>query len=121
MKELDMLIIEGELNELERFFNVMKSNLNDLITEGVTDLTSAPNDLMGMFDEASKRFEAARRGIGLTNKLPPGPERTQHRSRIMGNLNRLRALIDNIVRSADSGKFALGQENRFSQQRNQAA
>ncbi len=121
MKELDMLIIEGELNNLEAVFIRTLENYHSMIAEGVTDLSAAPDDLMGMFDEASKRFEAARRGIGLTNKLPPGPERAQHRSRIMGNLNRLRALVDRIVRTADSENFSQGQENRFTQQRNQVA
>lgn len=121
MKELDMLILEGEFNELEAIFESLVENYSNVLKEGVTDLSASHDDFMGMFDEASSRFEAARRGIGLTNKLPAGPERQQHRSRIMGNLNRLRALLDRIIKQADSNNFALGQEQRFTNNRNVAA
>lgn len=117
MKLLDTLMLEGELLEMEKTFTVMFENYKTLV-EGVTDLTSAPNDIMGLFDEASKRLDAAKRGLGLTNRLPQGEERSQHRSRIMGNLNRIRALLDRIIKSADSNNFALGQSQRFDQNRN---
>ena len=119
MKDLDMLIVEGEFNELESRFIKVLSDFNKL-TEDVTQLSAPSNDLLAMFDEASKRFEAARRGIGITNRMPAGPERQQHRARIMANLNRLRALVDRIVKKAETNSFSLGQEQRMTQNRNMA-
>ena len=88
----------------------MFEKYNQLVTEGVTDLNSAPGDFIGMFDEAIKRLEAAKRGIGITNKLPPGEERIFHRHKIMGNLNRIRGLLTRIMKNADSNDADLGQD-----------
>lgn len=81
------------------------------LQEGVTDFP-ADSDMLQMFDEAIKRLEAARRGLGITNKLPPGEEKRMHRSRIMGNLNRLRALVDRLVKTADSENYALSHQKQ---------
>lgn len=51
--------------------------------------------LAGM-DQVMKQMEAAKRGLGLVNKLGDGPSRTRNRSRIMGNMNRIRANVRRI-------------------------
>jgi len=62
-----------------------------------------------MFDETSKMLDAAKRGLGLTNKLKDSASRTKFRSRVMGNLNRIRAKLMRITKAlsathiADSG------------------
>ena len=68
----------------------------DLIIERAELLTeddSAGNmgALIQQLDVVMKQFEAAKKGLGLVNKLSPGPSRAKHSSRIMGNMNRIRA------------------------------
>lgn len=116
MHHLDNLLLESEINELGGKLKTAMETYTKALTEGVTDLGTSANDLAAAFDEASKRFEAARRGFGLVNKLPAGPERTEHRKRILGNLNRLRALVDRIMKEADTQGFSANQQ--IAQQRN---
>jgi hypothetical protein len=40
-----------------------------------------------------KRFNAAKRGLGLANTLSNESERKKHKSRIMRNINIIRALL----------------------------
>jgi hypothetical protein len=55
-------------------------------------------DMDGQMVELQKRFEAARRGIGITNRLRPGPDRTKHRRRVMSNLNSIRAQLNKVIK-----------------------
>jgi hypothetical protein len=108
MNTIDNLLLEDEIRVHEANLTKLMLGFKEALTEGVTDLPVG--DLGSMFDEAVKRLEAARRGLGLVNKLPPGDERKANRSRIMGNLNRIRALVDRITKEADAGSFALNQQ-----------
>ena len=54
------------------------------------------DDLMDQLNEISQRFEAAKRGLGLVNKLSKGPSKTKHTSRIMGNMNRIRGMLRRV-------------------------
>lgn len=39
------------------------------------------------------RVASCRRALGIVNRLPPGPYKAKHASRIMATLNRTRALV----------------------------
>jgi len=54
------------------------------------------DELMNLMGDAILKFTAARKGIGIANKLSNPKERQKHRSAIMGNLNRLRGLMARI-------------------------
>jgi hypothetical protein len=61
-----------------------------------------------------KRMAAARRGIGITNRMPDSPERTKHRSRVMGNLNTIRAQLNKVIKTyAEFEKAADDYERGF--------
>lgn len=53
-------------------------------------------EVMTAMEQVMKQMEAARRGLGLVNKLPDSPSRTRNRSRVMGNMNRIRANVRRI-------------------------
>lgn len=53
-------------------------------------------EVISAMDQVMKQMEAAKRGLGLVNKLGDSPSRTQNRSRIMGNMNRIRANVRRI-------------------------
>lgn len=54
------------------------------------------DELLNLMGDAILRFEAARKGLGITSKLRDPVERTKHRSAIMSNLNKLRGLTARI-------------------------
>jgi len=89
-----------QLNKFEEAFQHIQFGYNLAITEGVTD--DLDPDLDTAMDQLSKRLEAARRGLGLTNKLPPGESRVLHRRKIMGNLNKIRALFNFIQKKLEA-------------------
>lgn len=57
-------------------------------------LMAADEFLFSEFDrwcEVSRAYAAARRALGIVNRLRPGQTRARHVSRVMANLNRCRA------------------------------
>lgn len=40
-----------------------------------------------------RKLEAARRALGIVNRLPPGPYKARHASRVLSAMNRLRAKV----------------------------
>lgn len=80
----------------------------------LTEATLLPveGDLEEQLAELTKRFEAAKRGLGLVNKLRVGPERRAQARRVMGNLNKIRAMLGNVVKAMDSFNRAQQQYDR---------
>ena len=62
---------------------------------------SSYTDLMDMMDEASKRFAASRKALGLVNKLKNTEDRRKHRKMVMSNMNKLRGLVQRIYKQMD--------------------
>lgn len=94
ISESDLVSTYNELiAEFTKFLNDF-ANLNEAITVPVE------GDLAQQLEELSRRFEAAKRGLGLTNKLQPGPQKVENRRRIMGNLNTIRAMLARVVKAS---------------------
>lgn len=53
-------------------------------------------DVVAAMDQVMRQMEAAKRALGLVNKLGDSPSRTKNRSRIMSNMNRIRANVRRI-------------------------
>lgn len=49
-----------------------------------------------MLQTATTRFMAARKGLGLANRLQDPDEKRQHQKRVMKNMNALRMLVKRI-------------------------
>jgi len=54
------------------------------------------DEILNGMEQVIKQMDAAKRGLGLVNKLGDGASRTKHRSRVMGNMNRIRANVRRI-------------------------
>ncbi len=91
--------LEKQLSKFDEAFTSLQFKHNVAIMEGVTD--DLDPDLDTAMDQLAKRLEAARRGLGLTNKLPPGDSRIMHRRKIMGNLNKIRSLFNFIQKKLE--------------------
>ena len=69
------------------------------VTEVVEPLDSSM-DLEDQLAELTKRMDAARRGLGLANKLS-GRQQTQHRRQVMINLNKIRRDLFQVVKELE--------------------
>lgn len=69
--------------------------VESLLNEGV-DV-----DVQAALDEVIKQMEAAKRGLGIVNKLEPGEYRRKHASRVMSNMNQIRARMRQIQKAVD--------------------
>lgn len=85
--------------ELVEMFDQLVDEINTL-TEAVIPV-NPDLDMEQQLAELTKRMEAARRGLGLVNKFPAGPQRTEHRKRIMGNLNTIRAMLGRVLKQQE--------------------
>lgn len=70
-------------------------DIDDLLTEATMDFP-ANMSLTEMLDEAHRRFTAARKALGISNKLKDNEQRKRHKSKIMTAINNLRGLLAEI-------------------------
>ena len=104
MNTLQKLLFEGEMNILEMSHEDMVDRANSLseikdsmLKEGLIDDHNGP--LEKQFDEVFQRLQAAKRGLGLANKLETPQERKFHKARVMGNMNKIRHMLYNIQKT----------------------
>lgn len=62
---------------------------------------SSPEQFDQTIEEISRRFEAARRALGLVNKLSDGPTKKRHAARVMANMNIIRNYMNLLMRQLD--------------------
>lgn len=100
MKLIDVKDVHvASFKELVEMFDALVEQINTL-TEAVIPV-NPDLDMEQQLAELTKRMEAARRGLGLVNKFPAGPQRTEHRRRIMGNLNTIRAMLGRVLKAQE--------------------
>lgn len=85
--EVQLALYQVELNNHMKF------------TETINLMEAEAINLDSLFDETARMLDAAKRGLGLTNKLGDSASRTRFRSRVMGNLNRIRAKLARITKA----------------------
>jgi len=69
---------------------------SDVPPPGSVEADGSMEEVMDAMDTVMKQMDAARRGLGLVNKLADSPSRTKNRSRVMGNMNRIRGNLRRI-------------------------
>lgn len=92
---MDIRAEEQQYGELLEDYNELKGRFEQCINTA-TQLVEGDfhvDQTMKDMEDVSKRFEAARRGLGLVNKLQAGPSKKKHGARVLGNLNRIRGLL----------------------------
>ena len=93
--------LNKELHELEERLSKIIDRASYLVEaypmvsrEIVTD------QLMAQLDDAIRRMQAAKRGLGIANRLS-GEDKRRHQSRILGNMNRIRAIIRRVEKEIE--------------------
>jgi len=103
---LEMLEL-GHMNVLEEQANLLERDLSGVIarSKAAPSVSSFnTSDIEEKLAEAIKRLQAARMGLGLTNKLKNPEDRKKNRSRIMRNLNLLRSIVQGVEEQIESGE-----------------
>lgn len=91
-----------DLTKLSEQLDILQLSIKDLVNRvsqineewepavgyGSDEMSSVIN----LLDNASKQFEAAKRGLGLANKLS-GADKRQHASKVLTIMNRIRGVI----------------------------
>ncbi len=75
---------------------------NKMPRPGQVDTGGSIEEVLSAMEQVTKQMDAAKRGLGLVNKLPPGESRGTNASRIMGNMNRIRANVRRIEKMLGS-------------------
>lgn len=91
--------------ELDRYADTI-TICEDVTINPINDKASA-KQLMDLMGDAILRFTAARKGMGIVNKLKNPAERKKHASKVMSNINKLRGLmnrLDKAITKANGGK-----------------
>ncbi len=65
---------------------------------------SIGSDVHKQLADAIAKLNAAKRGLGLVNKLRPGQDKAKHAIRVMSNLNKLRAAVQQLNKQVKSKK-----------------
>lgn len=91
------------MKDQAKFYRRLNSVFEQLATEhkylssvAATNRTIVENtsaSLESELDKINQMFNAARKGLGLVNKLPYGDSKLKHTRRVMGNLNRIRGSL----------------------------
>jgi len=98
LQQLHSSLIEQELQQV--FNDIITSSEQIVMMCEDVSIPDVPDSLLSnlqrIMDDAEKRYGAAKKGLSLVSKLKPGDDRKKHFSRILGNLNKLRAYNDRI-------------------------
>ena len=62
----------------------------------------ADDEVTGALDNAVKQMVAVKKAMVILNKMPDSESRTRNKSRVMGNLNRIRGSLQRIVKMMDN-------------------
>lgn len=73
----------------------------ELIEEAVTDVPDGA-DAIEVLGIASARLDAAKKGLGIANTMKNPADKAKHRSRVMSNLNQIRALVARAMNVIDA-------------------
>lgn len=101
-KVLADLILEQACNDLEdTLSNILDKAI--VLSESINEeLTPMMGSITDMISQAEARLAAAKKGLGLSNRLRTPEERKRNRSRILGNLNKLRNELALLTRSLEN-------------------
>lgn len=107
----DMEALGQELEEMESELSLLREKAKKL-NEADDPMAFAQGDksVGELFDEAQKRMNTAKWAFGLTNKLKDPEDRRKHRRNFMIVMNKLRALINKLIKKL-TVETEDGQEN----------
>jgi hypothetical protein len=92
----DFSDLNKQLNEYGVILHNLLDEMQTLIEDSSSTGETVTSELLSLMDATMKQFAAAKRGLGIANRLKTPEDKKKHRSRIMGTMNRIRAAITKI-------------------------
>jgi len=103
--ELHEQDLESDLVDLAEWFVCLLEQIETQLNEGTflpprpgkaSPKSNEPSDVQKAIDRVIDQMSAAKRALGLTNKLKTPEDRRRQRSRVMSNMNKIRANLRRI-------------------------
>ena len=103
--------LDAEFAEVLESFNTVMTQLNEDfgmpqpgMADDVVKQQAFPEDdeVTGALENAVKQMVAVKKAMVILNKMPDSESRTRNKSRVMGNLNRIRGSLQRVVKMMDS-------------------
>lgn len=88
--------LESIVERLNTVYEKSEKDYDKLLKDISLNESTLMNKIESDLDDLSKRFEAAKRGLQLVNKLSVGMTKLKHTQRVMSNLSTLRSEILNL-------------------------
>jgi len=88
--------LESIIERLNESFDKTEKDYDKLLKDISLNESTLMNAIEDDLDDLSKKFDAAKRGLGLVNKLSMGMTKLKHTQRVMSNLSNLRSEILNL-------------------------
>lgn len=112
MNQLKEINYGNQLEQIGRGLKFLEAEYKAMLDMEVMINEHDENQLNAIFADVERRMEAARRGLSAANKITDPAERRQHVGRMLGHLNRTRALLDNVVKTWFSEKPLTGEDGK---------
>lgn len=77
---------------------------DSILTEDEELMLCESDDVYNALFKAAEQLDAAKRGLGIANRLKDPGKRAMNRSRIMRNLNKIRGLINRATKALEAEK-----------------
>lgn len=88
--------LESIVERLNTAFEKTEKDYDKILKDISLNESTLMNKIESDLDELSRKFEAAKRGLQLVNKLSMGMTKLKHTQRVMSNLSTLRTSILNL-------------------------
>lgn len=90
---------------LEQAIDEVEAELQELSHQvSLNEEHSMGDELAAKLVKAQEKLAAAKKGLGIVNKLSAGDSKVKHAKRVMANVNRLRAEVQRLKKMLASHK-----------------
>ena len=93
---MDSCQLESVVERLNGIFEKTEKHYNQVLEDVKINESTLMNAIDSDLNDLSNRFDAAKRGLGIVNRLSAGQTKLKHTQRVMSNLSRIRTDIANL-------------------------
>lgn len=93
---MDSCQLETIVERLNRVYGLVEADYDRMLKDIQLQESSLMNRIESDLDDLSRKFDAAKRGLSLVNRLSVGMTKLKHTQRVMSNLSSLRSDILNL-------------------------
>lgn len=88
--------LDNIVEKINNVYTLLEDDYDRILKDITLHESTLMNKIESDLDDLSQKFEAAKRGLGIVNKLSAGNTKLKHTQRVMGNLSKLRTQLLNL-------------------------